>query len=126
MQTGQPNPHSGITEHNSGKLILDPHKNFFPALNVSNIFGTIAYDAHINSKIDITIIHVFHSMTGRELNTFPTVCELERNQLLTKLAISVQNPQLAGFLLTGIQVLFCTLKVPLLGSMIVHISLTVI
>ena len=26
---------------------------------------------------------------------------LERNQLLTILAMSVQNPQLAGFLLTG-------------------------
>ena len=40
-------------------------------------------------------------MTGQELNTLHTVCKLERNQLLTILAISVQNPQLVGFLLTG-------------------------
>ena len=40
-------------------------------------------------------------MTAQELNTLHTVCELERNQLLTILAMSVQNPQLAGFLLTG-------------------------
>ena len=40
-------------------------------------------------------------MTVQELNTLRTVCELEQNQLLTKLAMSVQNRQLAGFLLTG-------------------------
>ena len=40
-------------------------------------------------------------MTVQELNTLHTVCEIERNQLLTILAMSVQNPQAAGFLLTG-------------------------
>ena len=40
-------------------------------------------------------------MTVQELNTLRTVCELERNQLLTIIARLAQNPQLAGFLLTG-------------------------
>ena len=40
-------------------------------------------------------------MTVQELDTLHTICELERNQLLTILAMSVKNPQLAGFLLTG-------------------------
>ena len=40
-------------------------------------------------------------MTVKELNTIHTVCELERNQLLTKIAMSLQHPQFAGFLLTG-------------------------
>ena len=40
-------------------------------------------------------------MTVQESNTLQTICELERNQLLTILAMSVQNPQLAGLLLTG-------------------------
>ena len=39
-------------------------------------------------------------MTAQELNTFHTLCELEQNQFLSKLAMSVQNPQLAGFLLS--------------------------
>ena len=103
MHTGQPNPHSMIDEYISGKLVLDTSNNkfIFPALNVSNNFATIDYDAHINTKIDYTINHVFRSMTVQELNTLHTICELERNQLLTILAMSVQNPQLAGFLLTG-------------------------
>ena len=73
----------------------------FPALNVSNNFATIDYDAHINKKINYTINNVFCSMTVQELNTLHTVCELERNQLRTILATSVQNSQLAGFPLTG-------------------------
>ena len=40
-------------------------------------------------------------MTVQELNTLHTVCELERTQWLTILAMSVKNPQLTGFLLTG-------------------------
>ena len=103
MQTGQPNPHSIIDEYVSGKIVLDTSNNkfIFPALNVSNNFATIDYDAHINTKIDYTIKHVFRSMTVQERNTLHTICELDRNQLLTILAMSVQNPQLPGFLLTG-------------------------
>ena len=40
-------------------------------------------------------------MSVQELNTLHTVCELERTQLLTIFAMSVKNPELAGFLLTG-------------------------
>ena len=103
MRTGQPNSHSMIDEYISGKIVLDNsiNKFVFPAINVSNNFATIENDAHINTKIDYTINHVFLSMTVQEPNTLHTICELERNQLLTILAMSVQNPQLAGFLLTG-------------------------
>ena len=40
-------------------------------------------------------------MTVQELNTLHTICELERNQLLTILAMLVLIPQLPGFLLPG-------------------------
>ena len=92
-----------LNKYISGKLVLDPHKNYyvFPAQNVSNNFATIDYEGHINTKTVYTINHVFRSMTGQELNTLHTIYELERKQLLTILAMSVQNPQLAGFLLTG-------------------------
>ena len=102
MHTGQPKPSFMIHEHISGKIILNnPNQYIFPALNVSNNFATIDYDAHINTNIVYTNNHVFRSMIVQELNTLHTECELERNQLLTILAMSVQNPQLAGFLLTG-------------------------
>ena len=104
MHTGQPDPQSMINENISGEIVLDNSNNKFIllAINVSNTFATIDYDAPINTQIDYIINHVFRSMTVQELNTLHTVCELERNQLLTILAMSVQNPQLAGFLLIGI------------------------
>ena len=40
-------------------------------------------------------------MSFRELNTIHHICELERTQLLTLIAESVQNPQIAAYLLTG-------------------------
>ena len=59
-------------------------------------------------------------MPVQELNTIHTVCELERNQLLTILAMSVQNPQLAGFLLTGNRSNFLYVEGSLLGYTIAH------
>ena len=102
MNTGQPKPHSIIGQNISGKIQFDDSNNKYiiPALNISNNFATIDYDAHINTKIVFTMNHVFKSMTVQELNTLHTVCELERTQLLTILAMSVKNPQLADFLLT--------------------------
>ena len=103
MNNGQPRPHSILDQKISGKIQFDTSnkKYIFPALNVSNNFATLDYDAHINTKSDFTINHVFKPMTVQELKTLHTLCELERTQLLTILAMSVKNPQLAGSLLTG-------------------------
>ena len=103
MNTGQPKPHSIIDQNISEKIQFDNSNQtyMFSALNISNNFATIDYDAHINTKIDFTINCVYKSMTVQELNTLHTVCELERARLLTILPMSVTNPQLAGFLLTG-------------------------
>ena len=103
MNTGLPKPHSIIDQTISGNIKYDDSNKRYilPALNISNNFATLDYDAHIITKIDFTINHVFKSMTVQELNTLHTICELERTQLLTILAMSVKNPQLAGFLLTG-------------------------
>ena len=60
-------------------------------------------------------------MTVQEVNTVHTVCELEGNQLLTILAMSIQNPQLAGLFLTG-----NTSKAQLPGFTIVHTFLSFI
>ena len=109
MQTGKFNPlqlpqdeqyNKLTTQLISGKLVHTQDKLLFPALNSSNNFATIDSEALINTKLDYSINHVFKSMSVAELNTLHTICEVERTQLLTILAMSVKNPQLAGFLLT--------------------------
>ena len=66
MNTGQ--PHSIIDQKISGKKQFDNsnQKYVFRALNISNTFATIDYDAQINTKIDFTMNHVFKSMTVQE------------------------------------------------------------
>ena len=46
-------------------------------------------------------MYLKQSLTVQELNTLHTICELERTQLVTILAMSVKNPQLPGFILSG-------------------------
>ena len=90
--------HTDTTPYRKIQFDTSNQKYIFPALNISNNFTILDYDAHINAKI-----HVFKAMTVQELNTLHAVCELERTQFVTILAMSVNNPQLAGFLLTGIR-----------------------
>ena len=53
MNNGQPRPHSIINQKISGKIQFDTsnQKYVFPALNVSNNFATLDYDAHIKQKL---------------------------------------------------------------------------
>ena len=84
----------------SSPLVFESLQNdiCFPPLKISNSFGSVDYDAHINTKVEYPIKIVFKSLTIPETNTIHHNCELERTQLLTILAMSVQNPQLAGYL----------------------------
>ena len=75
MHIGLPNTHSVINKNTSGQIVLDPNdKHVFPALNVSNNFATIDYDAHYNTEKDYITNLVFRSTTVQELNIIHTVC----------------------------------------------------
>ena len=101
MHTEQSN--SVKKENTSGQTVLDPNnkKQVLSALNVPNNFATVNFDAYFNTKMNYAVNRDFFSITVQELNTLHTVCESERNQLLTILAMPVRNPHFAGFLLTG-------------------------
>ena len=83
----------------SSPIVFDSGKNKFELFrpNDSNSFGTVDFDANVNTKIDCSISHVVKSMGFQELNTSYQFCELERTQLPTILAMSVQNSQLVGY-----------------------------
>ena len=52
-------------------LVFDSVKKnfFFRSLNDSISFGTVDYDAHINTTVDYFINHVFYAMTIQKLTT---------------------------------------------------------
>ena len=63
--------------------------------------GTVDYDAHIGTKTNNVIKHVFESRTIEKLNTVHHIYELEGTRLLFTIATSVQDPELTGYHLTG-------------------------
>ena len=81
-----------------------PNKVLFPALNLSKTSATSSFDAHIDTKNDSFLNHVFKTKAVAELNGLHTVWEVQRPQLLTKLAGSVQVPHSAGFVFNKIAV----------------------
>ena len=102
MHTGQPNPQSMIDEYNSGKIIIGRiHiKYLFLALNVSNDFATIDYEAYLNTKIYYTINHVFlYDCTKTE---YPSYSLRTRTKSTSYNTCNVSTKhQFSGFLLTG-------------------------
>ena len=92
MHTGQRNPFQIPEEEQYDK-------NFFPPLISSNNFARIDFEAHIYTKSDYSINHVFKTTSVAALNTLYKICKVERTQLLIILAITVKIRQLAGFLI---------------------------
>ena len=84
----------------SGKLVHTQNKLLFNDLNSSKKFATIDYEPHIDTEIYYAFNHMFKTMSVAELKTLHTVCEVERTQLLTIIAMSVENVEFAGILLT--------------------------
>ena len=109
MNTGNKNPivvddNSSFSQQSTSSPLAFASvrtKYSFPPLNDSNSFRTVDYDAHNNTKVDYSINHVFISMTVQELKTLHHICEMQRTQLLTIVAMSVKNLQLVGYVLTG-------------------------
>ena len=78
MYTGLRNPpqlpedeqcDSLLTQLNSRKLIQDQNNLLFRALNFSNDFATIDFEARVNTKIDYSNNHVLKTIIAAELNT---------------------------------------------------------
>ena len=68
--------------------------------------------AHINTKIGFVINQIYETLTSSELNTLTQLCELERTQYLTKLAIALTNPYTTAYLLTAATVvILCMLRI---------------
>ena len=79
-------------------------------MNDSNSFGSVDFDAQIKTKLDCCINKVFNFLTIEELDTLNHICGMEKAQLLFTLTISILNPQLSAYILTGNRCKFLGIK----------------
>ena len=66
----------------------------------------IDYEMHLGTKIDHLFFQSSRLLQATEIQFLQNQCEQERTQILTNLMLALQNPLLAGYLLTGKRSMF--------------------
>ena len=61
----------------------------------------IDYEMHLGTKIDYLFFQTSRLLKATEIQLFQNQCEQERTQILTSLMLALENPRLAGYMLTG-------------------------
>ena len=66
-----------------------------------NTWLNMDYEQQQGTKLDYFFFESSRALQASELNLLKNQCEQERNQIFTILMLSLENPRLAGFMLTG-------------------------
>ena len=64
------------------------------------------YEMHLGTKIDYLFFQSSRLFQATEIQLLQYQCEQERTQILTNLMLALENPQLAGYVLTGSRSMF--------------------
>ena len=64
------------------------------------------YELHQGTKLDYLFFESSKMLECSEIQLLKNLCEQERTQILTILMLSMENPRLAGYMLTGNRSMF--------------------
>ena len=64
------------------------------------------YEMHLGTKIDYLFFQSSRLLQATEIQLLQNQCEQERTQILTNLMLALENPRLAGYMLTGNRSMF--------------------
>ena len=64
------------------------------------------YELHQGTKLDYLLFESSKMLEGSEIQLLKELCETERTQILTILMLSMENPRLASYMLTGNRSMF--------------------
>ena len=64
------------------------------------------YEMHLGTKIDYLFFQSSRLLQATEIQLLQNKCEQERTHILTKLMLALENPRLAGYMLTGNRSMF--------------------
>ena len=66
-----------------------------------NCYLNMDYEMHLGTKIDYLFFRSSRLLQAIEIQLLQNQCEQERTQILTNLMLALENPRLAGYMLTG-------------------------
>ena len=61
----------------------------------------VGYEMHLGTKIDYLVFQSSQFLQATEIQLLQNQCEQERTQFLFDLFLALENPRLAGYMLTG-------------------------
>ena len=64
------------------------------------------YELHQGTKLDYLFFESSKMLEGSEIQLLKNLCDQKRTQILTTLMLSMENPRLAGYMLTGSRSIF--------------------
>ena len=71
-----------------------------------NSYLNMDYEMHLGTKIDYLFFQSSRLLQATEIQLLQNQCEQERTQILTNLMLVLENPRLAGYMLTGNRSMF--------------------
>ena len=71
-----------------------------------NSYLNMDYEMHLGTKIDYLFFQSSRLLQATEIQLLQNQCEQERTQILTNLMLALENPRLAGYMLTGNRSMF--------------------
>ena len=71
-----------------------------------NSYLNMDYEMHLGTKIDYLFFQSSRLLQATEIQLLRNQCEQERTQILTNLMLALENPRLAGYMLTGNRSMF--------------------
>ena len=71
-----------------------------------DMYLNMDYEMHMRTKLDYLFFQSSRLLQDSEIQLLKNQCEQERTQILTILMLSLENPRLAGYMLTGNRSMF--------------------
>ena len=65
------------------------------------MYFNMDYEMHMGTKLDYLFFQSSRLLQASEIQLLKNPCEQEPTQILTILMLSLENPRLAGYMLTG-------------------------
>ena len=70
-------------------------------ISVEDMYLNTDYEMHMGTKLNYLFLQSSRLLQASEIQLLKNQCEQERTQILTILMLSIENPRLAGYMLTG-------------------------
>ena len=94
------------TENGFAQLYAFDPKHTSHKTSDEDMYLNMDYEVHMGTKLDYVFFQSSRLLQASEMQILKNQCEQQRTQILTSLMLSLENPRLAAYMLTGNRSMF--------------------